>query len=80
MSENDFAVCGICGNKMNPGVKCTDRSPLENRALDGGFLRPGDTCNDCNAPVEGPHHANCKFLWCPEHNAQALLCFRAHLN
>lgn len=76
----EFSICDVCDLEMRPGEKCLDRAPLENRAMAGGVLKPGDTCNDCNAPVEGPHHSACKFLWCAEHDVQFLLCRKLHLS
>ena len=72
------AVCEVCDQEMRPGVNCVERSPLENRALVGGYLQPGVECNDCNAPAGGNHHDRCKFLWCPEHDVQFLLCAKEH--
>jgi hypothetical protein len=71
------SICEICGRAMRPGVNCFDRAPLETWALED-VLKPGDDCRDCNAPVTGNHHDQCKFLWCPEHDVQFMLCAKDH--
>ncbi len=80
---NEYGICDLCKQRMEPGVSCTVATltiggKLYHRLPYVNTERPEQhNCHDCNTPLIGLHHQGCDMERCPVCNdgQQFITCF-----